>query len=238
VTNNSGNLNYTFTENGSFTFDYQGATGEERTETSRVVTEGTAIGMLPVPEKIGHTFFGWHTGQNKTGITRTADTVVIDNITLYAGWTLKDVSGAAHSFHDVDRSKWYITHIDFVVANALFDGVTKTEFKPDSKMTRAMFVTVLGRLAEQMGEETTRYTSSFTDVAADRWYTKYVNWAHAKGLVGATMKPSLAQTKKSPGRTWWCCSSGLQTTWRWMCQRKRIPYSQTRRTSAVTCETR
>lgn len=48
-------------------------------------------------------------------------------------------------------------------------------------MTRAMFVTVPGRLA---GIDTAMYEDvSFNDVQAGQWYTPYVEWAVQKGIV-------------------------------------------------------
>ncbi|MBR1737016.1 MAG: S-layer homology domain-containing protein, partial [Firmicutes bacterium] len=48
------------------------------------------------------------------------------------------------------------------VAKGLFNGVSETEFAPDKEATRAMFVTVLGRL--EGIDENTNKTSKFDDV--------------------------------------------------------------------------
>lgn len=48
-------------------------------------------------------------------------------------------------------------------------------------MTRAMFVTVLGRMAGV--EETAGTASRFTDVPADFWCAAYVNWAAENGII-------------------------------------------------------
>ena len=54
-------------------------------------------------------------------------------------------------------------------------------FSPDDPMTRAMFVTVIGRLA---GVDASQYqTSNFSDVQAGSWYAPYVAWAAEKGVV-------------------------------------------------------
>ena len=48
-------------------------------------------------------------------------------------------------------------------------------------MTRAMFVTVLGRLA---GVDVEKYTStSFSDVETGLWYSEYVEWAAEQGII-------------------------------------------------------
>jgi len=57
--------------------------------------------------------------------------------------------------------------------------VSDTKFDPNGTMTRAMFVTVLGRLA---GIDATATSSSFDDVADGLWYTPYVDWAAQNGI--------------------------------------------------------
>ncbi len=85
-------------------------------------------------------------------------------------------------FADVSANASYYDAIRFVYENGLFKGVSDTKFEPDTTMTRAMFVTVLGRLE---GVDT-RYFSegcSFDDVVEGEWYHAYVEWASSKGIV-------------------------------------------------------
>lgn len=87
----------------------------------------------------------------------------------------------AHPFTDIPTGAPYADAIDFVYARGLFDGVSKTEFAPDDTMTRAMFVTVLGRLSKV---DVTGYTDThFTDVVGGSWYAPYVAWATEQGIV-------------------------------------------------------
>lgn len=84
-------------------------------------------------------------------------------------------------FTDVSKYATYYKAVQFVYENGLFNGTSATKFEPDTTMTRAMFVTVLGRLA---GVNVDDYkTSSFTDVATGQWYSEYVEWASSIGLV-------------------------------------------------------
>ena len=46
-----------------------------------------------------------------------------------------------------------------------------------------MFVTILGRLAEQNDKAVTGFSSPFQDVPDGQWYTQYVAWAADKGIV-------------------------------------------------------
>ena len=81
-------------------------------------------------------------------------------------------------FTDVSATDSYYSAVKFVYENNLFKGTTTTKFGPDTTMTRAMFVTVLGRLA---GVDVSRFkTSSYSDVpinATTTWYAPYVEWA-------------------------------------------------------------
>lgn len=79
----------------------------------------------------------------------------------------------------------YYVFIKYCYLNKLFVGTSDTTFSPDATMTRAMFVTVLGRLA---GVNVSAYkTDKFTDVKPDAWYAPYVAWAvQNKIVVGKT----------------------------------------------------
>ena len=50
-------------------------------------------------------------------------------------------------FADLKKDVWYTPYINFVLEKGYFIGMSDTEFAPNYQMTRAMFVTVLGRLA-------------------------------------------------------------------------------------------
>lgn len=84
-------------------------------------------------------------------------------------------------FVDIKNTDSYYNAIQFVYENGLFKGVSDTEFAPETTMTRAMFVTVLGRLA---GVDVMYFTgSSFDDVVLNEWYAPYVEWASEYGIV-------------------------------------------------------
>lgn len=76
---------------------------------------------------------------------------------------------------------WAKNDIDFVMNKGLLVGTSPTTFGPNTGMTRGMFVTVLGRLAE--ADVDAYKTSSFTDVKSDAYYMSSVEWAKEKGIV-------------------------------------------------------
>ena len=74
--------------------------------------------------------------------------------------------------------------IELVVSRGLFSGTSETKFSPNTTMTRGMFVTALGRLANA---DVSGYTkSSFTDVKGDAYYMGYIEWASKNNIVNGT----------------------------------------------------
>lgn len=56
-------------------------------------------------------------------------------------------AASVSSFTDVKSGRWYYDSVSYVVSNGLYNGMSSTQFGPNETMTRAMFVTVLGRMA-------------------------------------------------------------------------------------------
>lgn len=87
-------------------------------------------------------------------------------------------------FDDVAEGDWFYEAVNYVVYKGYFKGMTESEFGPNYAMTRAMFVTVLGRMA---GIDTGDYSNSvFTDLAKGQYYVPYVAWAYENGIVKGT----------------------------------------------------
>lgn len=94
------------------------------------------------------------------------------------------VCAGAALFTDTEKH-WAKDYIDEAASRGLFSGVEDgSKFAPDDAMTRAMFVTVLGRLA---GVEPDDYdaefiTTYFDDVDVNAYYAPYVAWAVSVGV--------------------------------------------------------
>ena len=86
----------------------------------------------------------------------------------------------APSFIDID-AHWAKEDIAFVANRGLLSGTSATTFSPNTAMTRGMFVTALGRLANADGSGDEK--SSFTDVRPDAYYMGYVAWANKANIV-------------------------------------------------------
>lgn len=101
-------------------------------------------------------------------------------LTLLSGTAL---AAGQHPFTDVPQSHWANEAVGYVYENDLMNGVSATMFQPGGSLTRAMFVTILGRMA---GAEEESGESGFADVPAGRWYSAYVAWAAGEGIVDGT----------------------------------------------------
>jgi len=95
--------------------------------------------------------------------------VLVDNIT----WE--------NPFTDITESDPYYKAVQCMYVNKLFRGISNSQFGPEMTMTRAMFVTVLGRLAGV--EEDYSAQSCFSDVESGAWYAPYVDWAAEYGII-------------------------------------------------------
>jgi len=86
-------------------------------------------------------------------------------------------------FSDI-ATHWGKEAIDFITTREVFLGVTKEQFEPDSRMTRGMVVTALGRLYEKSyGPITVEYDKSFQDINETAYYAKYISWAKQNNIV-------------------------------------------------------
>ena len=71
----------------SVKFNANGGTVDGETVVVRSVTQGKAVGTLPVPVREGYTFAGWWTAKTK-GAKVTTKTAVKNDVTYYARWTI------------------------------------------------------------------------------------------------------------------------------------------------------
>lgn len=89
-------------------------------------------------------------------------------------------------FKDVTRSNvgtWAADAVDFAYHFGLVSGVSKTEFAPNSPMTRAQLVTVLYRAA---GSPSVTVSTNFEDLDVGSYYYSAVVWANINGIVNGT----------------------------------------------------
>ncbi|MBS5671564.1 MAG: S-layer homology domain-containing protein [Oscillospiraceae bacterium] len=113
---------------------------------------------------------------------------------VYAGEEKRTVEGDAVSlaynpFQDIENH-WAKEEILKAYHEGLFQGVTETKFIPEGKMDRAMFVTVLYRLAGNPAVESLE--TAFTDVDTAQYYGAAVAWAVEHGVTNGVSQTQFA----------------------------------------------
>ncbi len=99
-------------------------------------------------------------------------------------------------FTDLNPDKWYHASVDYVLNHHYMVGANDTCFQPDGTVSRAMFVTILYRIAGKPGAG----TSSFRDVPQGKWYSDAISWAAdqkiAAGFSDGTFRPEESVTRE------------------------------------------
>ncbi|GAB6110210.1 S-layer homology domain-containing protein [Fusibacter bizertensis] len=77
---------------------------------------------------------------------------------------------------------WAKPSIDFVTEREILNGTSQSLFSPKVNMTRAMFVTAIGKIYESSYGMISG-SSRFTDVDSTAYYAKYVAWANENRII-------------------------------------------------------
>ena len=83
-------------------------------------------------------------------------------------------------FTDVPKTAWCRADVEYVWQHGIMKGISATKFGPDTKMTRAMFVTVLYRIEGSPSVEGMQIPA-FTDIGA-KWCYDAIIWAYNAGV--------------------------------------------------------
>ena len=87
-------------------------------------------------------------------------------------------------FDDVRESHWFYSDVAKVYELGIMEGKSPSIFAPKVVMTRAEFVTLLSRIAEvDLDGMAESAAEKFTDVRLDAWFSPYVGWGAATGIV-------------------------------------------------------
>jgi hypothetical protein len=87
-----------------------------------------------------------------------------------------------YDYHDVPRDAWFYDAVVTASERHLLYGVSAVDFGPELPVNRAMFVTVLGRMADADVDELA--AAGFTDTKDDGWSAGYIAWAAQSGIAG------------------------------------------------------
>lgn len=101
------------------------------------------------------------------------------------------VDGKTHPFMDVADHAWYESALIWAVSNGVVNGVSETEFAPNSNVTRQQVATILYRYAKLQGYDVSATTdlSGFPDYEKVASYaTSAMAWANAAELVQGSLQ--------------------------------------------------
>ncbi len=90
-------------------------------------------------------------------------------------------SAAEMPFTDLENGGWYCEYVQYVYDNKIMEGMEKTKFGPSESLSRAMFVTILGRMSGQ--DTTDAPMDPFPDTIKNSYYSEYVGWAAELGII-------------------------------------------------------
>ena len=195
---------------------FQGVTGEYRVK--NVMIGGEPIDLDKTYTLASHNYLIKNGGDGYAEFMDNKllqDEVMIDNQVLitYIVQELGGVVGSEYAalygqgriklvktpFDDVAAGSWYEDAVSYVYNEGLMNGTTDTAFSPEQSISRAMFVTMLYRLAGMPDVETSA-SSLFTDCGDDMWYSDAVVWAVENdvttGLTDTTFVPDQPLTRE------------------------------------------
>ena len=100
-------------------------------------------------------------------------------------------------FSDVKESQWYYDAVAYCYTQKIMMGVSQTKYSPEKTLTRAEFVTIMGRLYEKNGGVIAcSGTTPFTDAPKDSYYYTYLCWAYNNKIVSGTSASSFSPNNK------------------------------------------
>ena len=114
--------------------------------------------------------------------------MVVSGGTLYVAdqfaGNILAVSIAKKTYSDVPADAWFAESIEVATQRGIANGSTTTHFEPDAPLSRAMFVTMLSRVHQNVdGSVIIDGESSFSDVLDTEWYAAPARWAIDTGVV-------------------------------------------------------
>ena len=106
----------------------------------------------------------------------------------------KPAASKAAAFSDVPAGQWYTDAVSWSLEKEIIKGITETEFKPESNITREQLAVMLYRYAstKNMVSGEGGSTDSFTDKdKVSSWAETAVKWAVGNGIITGRTNGSL-----------------------------------------------
>lgn len=83
-------------------------------------------------------------------------------------------------FSDINESDWFYDFVISAYESGLMQGMSENSFEPSSKLTRAMFITVMHRMGDL---PKVKKQSNFTDVDDGAWYADAIAWGYENKII-------------------------------------------------------
>lgn len=101
----------------------------------------------------------------------------------------KKIEVKPNIFSDVNETDWFYDPVMSVYASGLMQGISENSFEPSSKLTRAMFITVMHRISDI---PRVKGQSVFADVDDSAWYADAVAWGYENKIISGISETEFA----------------------------------------------
>ena len=109
-------------------------------------------------------------------------------VALILAAVLLTSTALAVQFPDVDPNSTIGKAVDSLSNLGVLGGYEDGTFKPDATVTRAQFAKIVYMMENQgttdPNADAYKGNSAFFDVAANQWFSGYVNWAYQRKIIG------------------------------------------------------
>lgn len=170
---------------------------DDRFYDEREVYEGTSINqnsyMPRDPEKRGYKFIEWNTMPDGSGMTFTGDTVVYEDMTVYAIYKKDRRYDDEREKADEEPMLNINDHYQYMV------GYKDATFRPNNNMTREEVAVMFSRLMVRRPIKGHIYNHNFKDLSNTRWSATAISYMNELGLIkgypDGTFKPEKSITR-------------------------------------------
>ena len=170
---------------------------DDRFYDEREVYEGTSINqnsyMPRDPEKRGYKFIEWNTMPDGSGMTFTGDTVVYEDMTIYAIYKKDRRYDDERETADEEPMLNINDHYQYMV------GYKDATFRPNNNMTREEVAVMFSRLMVRRPIKGHIYNHNFKDLSNTRWSATAISYMNELGLIkgypDGTFKPEKSITR-------------------------------------------
>lgn len=170
---------------------------DDRYYDEREVYEGTSINqnsyMPRDPEKRGYKFIEWNTRPDGSGMTFTGDTVVYEDMTVYAIYKKDRRYDDERETADEEPMLNINDHYQYMV------GYKDATFRPNNNMTREEVAVMFSRLMVRRPIKGHIYNHNFKDLSNTRWSATAISYMNELGLIkgypDGTFKPEKSITR-------------------------------------------